>query len=230
LMRGVDPTKDQSYFLFAMGESVLPQVFFPLGGWRKEAVRERARELKLPNWDAPDSVELCFVGGRSHADVVEQQARARGLDTAALGSGSLVDSSGKVVGTHKGIHTVTVGQRRGLRVAGTEARYVLRVLPERREVVVGGAQELTRSSLVLRDLRWFGERPTGSIHASVQIRHRTPASAATVEVEGESARVRFDEPVRAVAPGQAGVIYAGERVLGGGWIEVPAEPTGQSHA
>ncbi|MBK8264291.1 MAG: tRNA 2-thiouridine(34) synthase MnmA [Nannocystis sp.] len=220
LLRGVDPGKDQSYFLFAMGREALARVRFPLGTWRKEQVRERARALALPSWDAPDSQELCFVGGQERGAVVEAQARALGIAAEALAPGELVDESGKVVGSHEGIHTVTVGQRRGLRVAGSSPRYVLAVLPATRQVVVGEAEALAVQGLWLAPLRRMAELPaSGEIRAEVQIRHRSAPAPATVEFFGERARVRFDAPVRAVAPGQAGVIYVGDQVVGGGWIE-----------
>ena len=219
LRRGVDPSKDQSYFLFAMGADLLSRVWMPLGTWNKDRVRERARELGLLNADAPDSQELCFVGGRGHGEVVERRAAALGLDTAALASGTIVDRSGATLGEHDGIHRVTVGQRRGLRIAGTQARYVLRVIPERREVVVGDAEELRAGAIEVVDLRRFEGLPErGELRAEVQIRHRSQPSPATVTVDGARAHVRFDTAVRAVAPGQAAVIYDGDRVLGGGWI------------
>lgn len=219
LLRAVDESKDQSYFLFAIGAERLARIRFPLGTWHKDQVRERARTLGLTNADTPDSQELCFVGGRDHGEVVEQRARALGLDTAALQPGEVVDESGAVLGAHAGIHRVTIGQRRGLRIAGTAPRYVLRVLPEQRRVVVGDAESLLVQGLVLHDFRRLaplGERET--LRAEVQIRHRGRPAPATLELAGQVARVRFEQPVNAAAPGQAAVVYAGDRVLGGGWI------------
>lgn len=219
LLRGVDPGKDQSYFLFAMGADLLAHVRMPLGTWNKDQVRERARALGLVNADAPDSQELCFVGGRSHGAVVERRARELGLDTDALRPGTIVDQDGARLGEHDGIHQVTVGQRRGLRIAGTSARYVLRVLPERREVVVGDAEDLEARAIEVADLRRLVDLPLrGEIRAEVQIRHRSKPVPCTVTIDGGLAQIRFDVPVRAVAPGQAAVLYDGDRVLGGGWI------------
>ncbi|MEZ4451652.1 MAG: tRNA 2-thiouridine(34) synthase MnmA [Nannocystaceae bacterium] len=152
LLRGVDPAKDQSYFLFAMGAEALASVRFPLGTWRKEQVRERARALGLPSADAPDSQELCFVGGGSASAVAARRAAELELDVDALAPGPIVDAAGRVLGEHDGIHTVTIGQRRGLRIAGSAARYVLRVLPERREVVVGDAEDLEVRTIRVDDL------------------------------------------------------------------------------
>ncbi len=220
LLRGLDPGKDQSYFLFAMGRETLREVLFPLGTWRKEQVRERARALGLPNWDAPDSVELCFVGGRAHADVVRERAAALGLEDEALREGTIVDRDGRAVGQHAGVHTVTIGQRRGLNISGSRARYVLRVIPERREVVVGDREELAARNVEILDYRALSDdlREGVAVEAAVQIRHRSPPAPATVTREGSRVWAAFHDPVAAVAPGQAGVIYDGERVLGGGWI------------
>ncbi len=219
LWRAVDDSKDQSYFLFAMGLPALAGVRFPLGTWHKDQVRAKARSLGLANADAPDSQELCFVGGGDHAAVVEARAAALGVDPAALAPGPIVDEAGVEIGQHAGVHRVTVGQRRGLRVAGNEPRYVLRVLPETRAVVVGDAAALQRGALELEDFRRLaplGEQAT--LRATVQVRHRGRPAPATIELRGATARVCFDEPVASAAPGQAAVVYDGARVLGGGWI------------
>ena len=219
LLRADDAGKDQSYFLFAMGLPALAEIRFPLGTWHKDQVRDKARALGLANADTPDSQEICFVGGGDHAAVVEARAAALGLDPQALAPGPIVDDTGKVVGEHAGVHRVTVGQRRGLHVAGTAPRYVLRVLPESRTVVVGEAEALKVDALELEDLRRLAPLAEhGSVRAQVQLRHRGRPQPATVEIAGSHARVCFDEPVGAAAPGQAAVLYDGPRVLGGGWI------------
>ncbi len=219
LLRAADPAKDQSYFLFAMGREQLAAVEFPLGGWSKQDVRAKAAALGMPNAEAPDSQELCFVPGGDHAEVVEARARALGLDLESLERGEIRDVEGRVIGEHKGIHRVTIGQRRGLGVAGARPRYVLRVLPESRAVVVGDADELGVTDIEIADFRRLADLRDGEpLEALVQIRYRGEASPATVVVDGDRATVRFEQPVRAVAPGQAGVVYLGDRVLGGGWI------------
>lgn len=219
LWRAADEAKDQSYFLFAMGLPALQHVRFPLGTWSKDQVRAKARALGLGNADTPDSQELCFAGGRDHADVVEARAAALGLDVAGLAPGPIVDAEGRTIGQHAGVHRVTVGQRRGLRVAGSEPRYVLRVLPDQRTVVVGDAAALRVAGLTIADFRRLAPLPEhGEVTASVQVRHRGAPIPATIVLEGSTARVRFATPTAAASPGQAAVVYDGARVLGGGWI------------
>jgi tRNA-specific 2-thiouridylase len=220
LLRAVDSRKDQSYFLFAMGRAALSQVRFPLGDRTKDDVRAQAAARGLPNALAPDSQELCFVPGGDHGAVVERRAVALGLPLDGLLPGRVVDEQGREVGVHQGIHRVTIGQRRGLQIRGTDKRYVLRVLPATRTVVVGDADGARARRLYVHELQDLAlPQPGESLRALVQFRHRSPPAPATVHVRGGStATVEFDEPVSAAAPGQAAVIYDGERVRGGGWI------------
>ena len=219
LRRGVDPRKDQSYFLFAMGRDTLPWVWFPLGACTKDDVRAEAAARGLPNALAPDSQELCFVPGGDHGAVVERRAAALGLSLDALGSGPVVDEHGVEIGEHQGIHRVTIGQRRGLRTRGTDKRYVLRVLPGTRTVVAGRAEFAVARRIVVHELQDLDLPPAGaSMRALVQLRHRSPAVPGTVHVDEGRAIVALDEPALAPAPGQAAVFYDGDRVRGGGWI------------
>lgn len=221
LHRGLDPAKDQSYFLFAMGKKNLAKVRFPLGEWTKENARVRAKELYMPNWNAPDSQELCFVPDGDHGKVVARRAKELGLSTENLTAGEIRDVNGEVLGTHQGIHRVTVGQRRGLGISSRQPRYVLKVLPEERAVVVGDESALDKQNILLRDLSLLSDLPEDTpILVQVQIRHRSSPSPATLWVTQGQAKIRFDAPVRAVAPGQAAVFYDGEKVLGGGWISM----------
>lgn len=217
LWRARDPAKDQSYFLFAMGPEALAATLMPLGTWTKTDVRALARARGLPNADAPDSQELCFVPHGDHGAVVEDRLRARGIDLEALAPGSVVDEHGVTVGTHDGIHRVTVGQRRGLQLRGRGRRYVLRVVPQRREVVVGDARLAGRLELAVGELQRL-DLADGEHRFDVQLRHRAAPVPATVVIAGDGAWVRLDAPVVGVAPGQAAVFFAGERVCGGGWI------------
>lgn len=219
LHRAVDPAKDQSYFLFAMGQRNLSRVRFPLGEWTKEDARVRARELEMPNWNAPDSQELCFVPDGDHAKVVARRAKARGLSVESIQAGEIRDDQGEVLGTHQGIHRVTVGQRRGLGISSRRPRYVLQVLPEERAVIVGDEHSLDRKRVFLRDVSLLSDLPEGeSFSVQVQIRHRSSPSPARLQRQGDHACLLFDQEIRAVAPGQAAVFYDGEKVLGGGWI------------
>jgi tRNA-uridine 2-sulfurtransferase len=217
LRRAADASKDQSYFLFAMGSDALAHTLFPLGDRTKAHVRAHADALGLPNAHAPDSQELCFVPGGDHAEIVEARLRARGRSIDALAPGPVVDIDGRELGRHDGIHRVTVGQRRGLRIPGAERRYVLRVIPEHNTVVVGEAEQAARRELEVDELQLLAELPA-ELHAHVQLRHRSPPVPARVHVIDDRAHVELDAPFVGVAPGQAAVIYDGDRVLAGGWI------------
>lgn len=219
LLRGVDPKKDQSYFLFAMGRSSLRRVWFPLGSAHKLDVRTEAAARGLPNAHAPDSQELCFVPGGDHGAVVERRAASLGLPTDALAPGPVVDAAGHEIGEHQGIHRVTIGQRKGLRIRGTDKRYVLRVLPASRTVVVGQPDEALARRVVVEELQDLALPPAGAtLRALVQLRHRSAPVPGVVHVGEGRAVVELDAPVAAAAPGQAAVFYDGDRVRGGGWI------------
>jgi tRNA-specific 2-thiouridylase len=229
LRRAADASKDQSYFLFAMGREALAKVWFPLGDATKDDVRDEARALGLPNADAPDSQEICFVPGGDHGEVVRARIEALGLDAAALEPGPVVDQAGQPLGTHTGLHRVTVGQRRGLQIAGTARKYVLHVLPETRTVVAGEREALAVRELEVDDVQPLapelatlragdGRGAGGGAAVAVQWRHRGEARPARIEPTPSGLRVRFEAPVEAVAPGQAAVVYAGDQVWGGGFI------------
>jgi tRNA-specific 2-thiouridylase len=214
LHRAADPDKDQSYVLYGIRREVLPHLLFPIGAFRKEAVRALAREAGLGVADKPDSVEICFVPGGDHAAVIRE--RRPGLATA----GRVVDSDGNLLGEHDGIERFTVGQRRGLGIPAGERRYVLRIVPSDNEVVLGRREELLASGLVASRVNWLSEPPAGPLPCQAKIRYRHGASPATVAALPDGgARVTFAEAQSAITPGQAVVFYDGERVLGGGWIE-----------
>jgi tRNA-specific 2-thiouridylase len=208
-----DPHKDQSYFLFNMPEAALPSVCFPLGDLTKAEVRAHAKRLGLPNAEKPESQEICFVPDGDYASFVAQNAPE------VRRAGEIVDEEGRVLGRHEGVHQFTVGQRRGLRVAALEPRYVLSVDAPQGRVTVGAAESLARTSIEVAEVTWPGAPPAGPVRARVQIRYRHEAQPATVEPLGPArARVVFDCAERAPAPGQAAVFYDGEVVLGGGFI------------
>jgi tRNA-specific 2-thiouridylase len=211
-MRGCDPNKDQSYFLFSLAQEQLAFTLFPLGELHKSEVRARARQLGLPVADRPDSQDICFGDYRA---LVESFAREE-----ELGGGEIVDQSGAVLGEHRGIHRLTVGQRKGLGLSAAQPLYVLEIDAPSRKVVVGKKAELACKGLAAGSVNWI-EPPAGDeISAEVQIRYRTPAVPCVLRRDGnERLEVFFREASPSVTPGQAAVFYQGERVLGGGWIE-----------
>jgi tRNA-specific 2-thiouridylase len=217
LLRGLDAGKDQSYFLFSMPGHELGSVRFPLGGMTKDEVREHALRLGLPNAVKPESQEICFVPDGDYAGFVAAAALKRGRTLP--GAGEIVrDKTGEVVGRHDGVHRYTVGQHRGLgNLTTKEKLFVTSIDPAHGEVRVGPREAAERRALTIRDLRWLA-RPSASLRASVQVRHRGTPIDAEIAVDGDRALVKLKEPTVA-APGQAAVVYAGDRVLAGGWIE-----------
>ena len=214
LRRAVDAHKDQTYFLFGLSQAQLAAVEFPLGELTKGEVRERARQLGLVTAEKPESQEICFVPDGDYARVVER-VRPDGLP----GEGEIVDGEGRVLGRHRGIHHYTVGQRRGLGIAAEERLYVTALDAERNRVVVGGERALEVPVARVERVRWIaGVPPPAGARAQVRIRHQHAGAAAQLEPGDGATLVRFDAPVRAVAPGQAAVFYDGDVVLGGGWI------------
>ncbi|HEY6916354.1 MAG TPA: tRNA 2-thiouridine(34) synthase MnmA [Allosphingosinicella sp.] len=208
LHRGADPARDQSYFLFATTSEQLDFLRFPLGGMPKDAVREVARELALAVADKPDSQDICFVPNGDYAAVVKK------VRPEAEEGGEIVDRAGNVLGRHKGLIHYTVGQRRGLEIGGQpEPLYVVKLEPESRRVVVGPKSALAVRSARLEEINWLGE---GSGAEGVTAKVRSMARPAPVRFDGES--IHFETPEYGVAPGQAAVLYQGDRVLGGGWI------------
>jgi tRNA-specific 2-thiouridylase len=213
LVRGPDPAKDQSYVLFGIARELLDRIVFPVGGFDKPTIRELAREAGLRVADKPDSQEICFIPDNDYAGFIRTY---RGLDEDL--SGEFVDRPGAVLGRHEGCHHFTIGQRRGLGVAFGSPRFVVAIEPATRRVVLGTHEELARQELDADRPNWLvAEAPT-RLRCRAQIRYRHEAADADVSVEDERIHVRFDEPQYGVTPGQALVLYDGDRVLGGGWI------------
>lgn len=212
LLRGVDRRKDQSYFLFGLSQEQLSRTLFPLGERTKEEARRIARDAGLPTHDKPESQEICFVGNASYHDFVEAYGGV------SESPGEIVDTSGRVVGEHGGLHRYTVGQRRGLG-SGERPRYVVRMERESNRLVVGDDTETRQRDFSARDANWIGVTPPNEpLRCEIQIRNRFEPAAGTVRASSSGVRVSFDQPQRAVTPGQAAVFYRGEVVLGGGWI------------
>ncbi len=218
LHRARDAGKDQSYFLFNLNQDQLARIRFPLGEMTKTQVRQRARALGLATAEKPESQEICFVSEGSYIEVVER-VRAHALP----GRGEVVDGGGRLLGHHDGIHRFTVGQRRGLGLASARPLYVTALDASRNRVVVGPAEDLLSAGAMLEGVSWIaGEPPPAPIRARVRVRYRHAGAAAKLEaLAGGRARVSFEQPVRAITPGQAAVFDDGDVVLGGGWIAGP---------
>jgi tRNA-specific 2-thiouridylase len=220
MRRSIDVSKDQTYFLWGLTQPQLARTWFPLGGKVKSDVRELARELNLPVAEKNDSQEICFVPNGDYAGFIDAYFREQGLERPGQ-SGEIVSADGKKLGHHAGTHHFTIGQRRGLRVAAGEPLYVIETDPKTQRVVVGRNDDLLRSSLIAAHLNWLSMAPIeDDIRAEVKIRNKHVAAPATLRpLPGSRVEVVFDQPQRAVTPGQAAVFYDGDLVLGGGWIE-----------
>lgn len=216
----LDQSKDQTYFLWGLTQAQLSRTLFPLGGKVKTQVRELARELNLPVAEKNDSQEICFVPNGDYAGFIDAYFREQGVAREEQ-TGEIVSTDGKTLGRHAGTHHFTVGQRRGLRVAAGEPLYVIETDPAKQRVVVGRNNDLLRDRLTARDVNWLSIPPISApVRAQVKIRNKHVAAPATLHrLADDRAEVRFDEPQRAITPGQAAVFYDGDLVLGGGWIE-----------
>jgi tRNA-specific 2-thiouridylase len=213
LLRGRDRQKDQSYFLFGLTQDQLSKTVFPLGNLTKPEVRGIAQAAGLPTYNKPESQEICFVEGRSYAQFVEKYA---GIEQ--LAQGEIVNLANDVVGRHDGIHNYTIGQRKGLGAAG-RPQYVVKIEPATNTVFVGDNPDLLRQRFIVRDVNWIAiERLTEPLACEIQIRNRFEPQPGRVMMEEGRTVVEFDEPQRAVTPGQGAVFYWDDVVVGGGWI------------
>jgi tRNA-specific 2-thiouridylase len=219
LKRGIDPAKDQSYFLFEMTQKQLQSAVFPVGHLTKSEVRHIARRLGLETAEKPESQEICFIPDGDHAGFVEKYARHE-MGKTIPGSGPIVTVDGRPLGQHSGLHRYTIGQRRGIGIASSEPLYVIKIDVLQNRLVVGGRSQLYNKSLMVKGVNWISvEGPRWPIRASVKIRHRAQEAPATIiEIAPGQARIEFDEPQPAITPGQAAVFYDREIVIGGGWI------------
>lgn len=213
LRTGLDPAKDQSYFLFTMTQQQLSRTLFPVGMLEKHRVRELAESFGLPVAHKQESQEICFIPDNDYIGFLERNGIVQS-------PGEIVTANGTVIGRHAGIHRYTVGQRKGMGIAWEHPLHVIGIQYGHNRVVVGSAQELEASGMTARNATWVERPAIPEFRAACRIRYRhAPAPCIVTMVSDDRFAVRFDTPQKAVAPGQAAVLYDGDRVLGGGWIE-----------
>ena len=215
LKKAVDETKDQSYVLYSMTQEQLKHTIFPLGGMRKSKVRAIAEENDFVNAEKPDSQDICFVPNGDYAKVIELHTKTPSAE------GNFVDKQGNVIGHHKGIIHYTLGQRKGLGISSTEPLYVCDICPKSNNIVLGSNKDLFKHEADVFDFNWIsGTAPQSKFRCKVKIRYRQAEQWATITPTGENTvHIVFDNPQRAITPGQAAVLYDGDTVLGGGTIQ-----------
>jgi tRNA-specific 2-thiouridylase len=221
LLRGADHAKDQTYFLFGLTQSQLARTMFPLGHLTKPEVRELARSMDLAVAVKADSQEICFVPNGDYAAFMNAYLKESGVEPRRT-RGEIVTTDGRTLGEHNGVHHFTVGQRRGLGIAAGEPLYVIATDPQTQRVTVGSNRDLLRQRFFVREVNWIALAGlTAPVRAGVKIRNKHTPAPATLHPSDrpDRAEVVYDEPQRAVTPGQAAVFYDGDNVLGGGWIE-----------
>lgn len=214
LKKALDDTKDQSYVLYSLTQEQLAHTLFPLGGMKKSEVREIADQCGFVNAQKPDSQDICFVPDGDYARVIELHTGKTPMQ------GNFVNKDGKVLGKHKGIIHYTIGQRKGLGIAAAEPLYVCKICPESGDVLLGSNTDLFSRDAEVADFNWIsGEAPTASFRCKAKVRYRHKEQWATVTPTGyRTVHILFDEPQRAITPGQSAVLYDGDTVLGGGVI------------
>jgi tRNA-specific 2-thiouridylase len=219
LLSGIDPLKDQAYVLYTLTQENLARLALPIGEYTKDEIRAMAARFGLPVADKPDSQDICFIPSGNYKEFVEGRMKQRV-------PGILRRSDGTVLGKHDGVHQFTIGQRKGLPIPGGTGRpiFVTHINSATGDVTVGDATELLKDELWASGVTWVsGSEPAGSVRVQARIRYNGKNATATVTPHGDWAQLRFDEPVRAITPGQAVVFFDGSEVLGGGLIE-PAPP------
>lgn len=211
LLKGVDPRKDQSYFLYVLGQKELARVRFPVGGMRKAEVKQAAASLGLPAATRRESQDICFIPDNDNRAFISSHL--------TLTPGEIVNTEGQVLGRHQGLAYYTVGQRQGTGISARDRLYVIRLDTAANRLVLGAQSQLFSSRLTACNLTWIsGQSPQDSIEVAAKVRYRSAEAEATLRVEGEKAEVCFQEPQKALAPGQSVVFYQGDVVLGGGII------------
>lgn len=209
--RGIDLSKDQSYFLFATTKSQLDFIEFPLGAMNKEETRHHAERFGLIVADKPDSQDICFVPNGSYANIIEK------LRPGALDEGDIVDMNGRILGRHNGIINYTIGQRKGLGISSLDPLYVVKIDPKKNQVVVGGKENLASRKFKVKELNLLTEKLPDEVVVKLRSAHKGVKARISL-LEGNMAEIELLEPENAITPGQACVIYDNERILGGGWI------------
>ena len=220
LLRGLDPNKDQSYFLWELTQDQLSRALFPLGEMSKPDARDAARRNDLAVAEKKESQEICFVPDGDYSGFIDRYLEAEQQTNRLPGEGEIVTASGQVLGTHSGIHRYTIGQRRGIGIADSRPLYVLNIDAAQNRVVVGYDNELSSDEFTAAGINWITfDTPTEPVRAEVRVRYRHTAAPATITpLPNNRVKVKFDTPQRAITPGQATVFYRGDKVVGGGWI------------
>jgi tRNA-specific 2-thiouridylase len=220
LFRGRNPEKDQSYFLWELTKDQLSRAMFPLGEMSKAEVREVARDHSMAVAEKAESQEICFVPDGNYACFIDLYLAATDAEERLPGEGEIVDTRGEVIGQHAGIHRYTVGQRRGIGISSSKPLYVVSIDAARNRVVVGDDYELAGKSFTAAGVNWVAlDTPVEAVRADVRVRYRHTAAPATLTpLPNNRVQVTFDEPQRAITPGQATVFYRSDEVVGGGWI------------
>lgn len=220
LFRGRNLQKDQSYFLWELTQAQLSRAMFPLGEMSKPEVRDVARTSKLAVAEKAESQEICFVPDGNYAGFIDRYLEAEDETKRLPGEGEIVDARGRVLSRHNGIHRYTIGQRRGIGIANERPLYVISIDAAQNRIVVGNQEELLRDEFTAMGVNWVAfDEPTTPVRAEVRVRYRhAPAPARITPQKNNRAHIIFDEPQRAITPGQATVFYHGDEVVGGGWI------------
>jgi len=214
LIKGEDETKDQSYVLFNLNQKILKKLKLPIGIYPKTKIREIATEFGLINADKPDSQDICFIPDRDYKKYIDKKVKKT--------EGSIINSSGKILGKHDGIHNFTIGQRKGLGIESDgKPLFVTNIYTDNNNVEVGPSKELMKNNVLMSSVNFIsGEKPSDDIKLEAKIRYKSfPASGSLVHLENGDAKFIFDDPQRAITPGQALVFYKENMVLGGGFIE-----------
>ena len=220
LFRGRNHWKDQSYFLWELTQDQLSRSHFPLGEMQKEEVRDIARDADLYVAEKRESQEICFVPDGKYSEFIDRYLDHEGRSDEMPTHGKIVNTAGEMVGTHTGIHRYTVGQRRGLGIANEKPLYVVQIERAKNQIIVGEVDELESIEFTAKGVNWVAfDEPSEHVRADVKVRYRHEPAPATIHpLPDKRARIVFDDPQRAITPGQATIFYNGEEVVGGGWI------------